>query len=80
MDEDSYPMTVGDWMITLLILAIPIVNIIMYLIWAFGSSGNMSRKTYCQAGLLWGVIVIGGMLAFAALAPLIGDFTSISQK
>ena len=73
MEDDSYPMTVGDWMITMLILAIPVVNIIMYLIWAFGSSGNMSRKTYCQAGLLWIVILIGGMLAFSAVALMFGD-------
>jgi len=75
MEDDSYPMTVGDWMITMLILAIPVVNIIMYLVWAFGSSGNMSRKTYCQAGLLWMVILFGIMFLLGGLGMLAEGFT-----
>ena len=69
MEDDSYPMTVGDWMITMLILAIPVVNIIMYLVWAFGT-GNMNRKTYCQAGLLWMVIIVGIMAVFGGISLL----------
>lgn len=71
MEEDyDYPMTVGDWMITTVVLAIPVVNIIMFLVWAFGSSGNTSRKTYCQAGLLWMLIGIIAMLIFGSLGAL----------
>lgn len=73
MDDDSYPMTIGDWMITMIILAIPVVNVIMYLVWAFGSSGNMSRKTYCQAGLIW-------MLILAVLALAFGGFGALTQS
>ncbi|MFK5921257.1 MAG: hypothetical protein QM496_03705 [Verrucomicrobiota bacterium] len=68
--DDDYPMTIGDWMITMLILTIPIINIIMFLVWAFGSSGNTSRKTYCQASLLWMLILIGAAFVFGGVAPL----------
>lgn len=75
MEDDSYPMTLGDWMITLLILAIPLVNIIMYLVWAFGS-GNISRKTYCQACLLWVVIIGGIMLVISGVGMITGSLAT----
>mgnify|MGYP000952414470 CR=1 FL=1 len=43
-------MTVKDWIITFLILAIPIVNPIMIFVWAFGD-GNKNRKHFMQASL-----------------------------
>lgn len=51
-------MTLGNWLVTMLVLSIPLVGFIMLLVWAFGGSDQPSRKTYCQASLLWGVIII----------------------
>lgn len=51
-------MTLGNWLVTMLVLSIPLVGFIMLLVWAFGGSDQPSRKTYCQATLLWGVIAI----------------------
>jgi hypothetical protein len=62
---DPSPMSVKDWFITILILAIPLVNIVMYLVWAFGSSGNLNRRNFCRATLLWVVIVFA--VAFVLL-------------
>lgn len=72
--EEDYPMTVGDWMITMLVLAIPVVNIIMFFVWAFGS-GNTSRKTYCQASMLWMLILIGAALVFGGFGMLSQELT-----
>lgn len=60
-------MTIRDWMITLLVLAIPIVNIIMYLVWACVSSGNVNRKTFCQASLIWFLIIVVGAVVLAVV-------------
>jgi hypothetical protein len=65
--DNTRPMTVGDWMATLLILAIPVVNIIMYLVWAFSNSGNVNRKTFCQASLIWFLVLMAGALVFGLL-------------
>ena len=46
-------MTLKDWMITMLIMLIPCVNIVMMFVWAFGSNVNPSKKTYFQAALIW---------------------------
>lgn len=56
-NRDAQIMTVGDWMVTLLILSLPLVNSIMILVWAFSSGGNPNRRNYCLATLLWFVIV-----------------------
>ncbi len=53
--NDTAVMTVKDWLITLLILAIPIVNPIMIFVWAFGD-GNKNRKHLMQA-YLWIALV-----------------------
>ncbi len=37
--------SVGDWMLTLFILAIPLVNIIFLFIWAFSGDANPSKAT-----------------------------------
>lgn len=49
--------TVKEWMLTMLILIIPIVNIIMMFVWAFGE-GNPTKKNYFKASLIWGAIVL----------------------
>ena len=70
-------MSVGAWLITLLITSIPILNIIMLFIWAF--SGNKDeRENYSKAALLWMLICIiltvclVGCVGCAALAALDG--------
>ena len=65
---DTKPMSVGDWFFSLLVLAIPILNIIMYLVWALGSSGNVNRKNFCMASILWCVIILG-FIAFVSVIP-----------
>ena len=57
------PLRVPEWLMTLIILAIPVLNIIMYLVWAFGRSGNISRKNFCKASLLLiAIVVVVGVL------------------
>lgn len=46
------PLTVGEWLITLLLLLVPCVGIIMYFVWAFGKTGNLNRRNFCRAGLI----------------------------
>lgn len=51
-------MSVKDWMITLLIMFIPLVNIIMLFVWAFGGDvAKPSRSNWAKASLIWALIV-----------------------
>ncbi|MGE0931566.1 hypothetical protein [Peijinzhouia sedimentorum] len=57
-DFRNSPLSVGDWFVTLLITFIPIVNVIMYFVWAFSDSTNHSKRNFAKAALLWVAIGI----------------------
>lgn len=61
------PLTVGDWIVTQLILAIPLVGIIMLFVWAFSSETHPSKKTFCQSSL----ILAGCIFALAIIAMIL---------
>ncbi|OSI09524.1 hypothetical protein BWD10_08795 [Neisseria zoodegmatis] len=50
-----------EWILTLLVLAIPFVNIIMLLVWAFGSSTNPNKANFCKAQIV--MMLLGIVLA-----------------
>jgi len=51
--------SVKEWLITSLILLIPIVNIVMIFIYAFGTGHNPSKSNYFKASLIMACIMIG---------------------
>ncbi|UJF36234.1 hypothetical protein L0M14_02730 [Paenibacillus hexagrammi] len=58
-------------MITILLLAIPLVNIVMLFVWAFGGGANPSKANYAKASLIWAAIgivlyIIFGVIIFGA--------------
>jgi len=54
----SKPMSVTDWLITLIIVAIPLVGFIMLFVYAFGGNENISRKNWAKAQLILIAIVL----------------------
>ncbi|RZJ30681.1 MAG: hypothetical protein EOO48_04295 [Flavobacterium sp.] len=65
------PMSVKDWVVTLIITIIPLVGIIMLFVWAFGSNENPTRQNWAKAQLVLVaiaiVLVILFMMAFGAM-------------
>jgi len=59
----------GEWVLTLLITAIPLVGFIMLFVWAFGSGTNESKANWAKATLIWFAIVIG---LYALIALMFG--------
>lgn len=53
------PVSIGDWIITLIISMIPLVNIVMLLVWAFGSNTNPSKANWAKAYLAFIAILVG---------------------
>ena len=51
-------MTIGDWIVTSIVLAIPLVNLIMAFVWGFGSNTNPNKANYCKAWLIFMAIVV----------------------
>lgn len=65
--EKEEPVSVLDWVGTLLLAWIPCAALIVYLIWAFGSGAKKSKSNYCKAYLLVSLISTGLFLVFYVL-------------
>jgi len=66
-NENAPVVTVGDWVLTYLIAAIPLVGIVMLFVWAFGSDTNPNKANWAKAALIWAAIAIGIYITFAAI-------------
>jgi hypothetical protein len=51
------PMSIGSWLVTMLILCIPCVSIVMVFVWAFGSESK-TKGNYFKAVLIMALIMI----------------------
>lgn len=56
--QNQLPVKTGDWFLTILITAIPLVGFIMLFVWAFGSGSNESKANWAKATLIWFAISI----------------------
>jgi len=64
-------LSVGDWMIILLLITIPVLNLIMLFVWALSSDTNVTKSNFAKAALIWFVvIIILWLLFFASLASI----------
>lgn len=61
------PVSTGDWVITILITAIPLVGLIMLFVWAFGSGTPASKANWAKATLIWFLIGIALWVVFVAI-------------
>lgn len=52
------PVSVGDWMLTALLMSIPVINIILLFVWAFGNNTAISKANWAKAMLIWMLISI----------------------
>lgn len=74
-EQDRNYISVGQWMLWLLLAAIPCVGLIVVIVMAF-TGENESRKNYFRALILWFVILVG---VFALIAVLGGGWATIQQ-
>jgi len=50
------PFTVGQWIITLLLIYLPPINLIFLIYWALSKKGSVSRKNFSIASLILGTV------------------------
>jgi uncharacterized membrane protein len=60
-DDDNY-ISVGGWMLLLLVPAIPLIGWILIIILAF-TGNNQTRKNYFRAMLAWVLLMVIGIVA-----------------
>lgn len=59
------PLSMLEWLLTLVVGCIPCVGLIMFLIWGFGKSGNIHRRNFSRAYLI--LMIIGYVIGFIGM-------------
>jgi ABC-type multidrug transport system permease subunit len=67
IQELEPPISLGSWLLIMLLVAIPCVNIIMLFIWAFSRDVITTKKNYSRAMLIFMAISIVLGLIFGSL-------------
>ena len=53
------PVSVGEWIVSMLLMLVPCLNIIMMFVWAFGKDEKKSKSNFFKASLIYtGVILV----------------------
>ena len=61
VEADNAPISLGEWILILLLMSIPCVNIILCIVWGFGKQGNITKRNFCRAQLIF--VAIGAALS-----------------
>ncbi|MGE4283607.1 MAG: zinc-ribbon domain-containing protein [Clostridia bacterium] len=65
--SNDEPLSIGNYIVMMLVTAIPIVGFIMLLVWSFGGNVNRNKKNWALATLIMGVILFVLMLLFSSV-------------
>ncbi len=73
------PLTIGEWMLTLFLLMIPCVNIILLIVWAVSNNGNVNRKRFAIASLVFAAIgiVLYFILIFTLGTAIMSNYSEL---
>ena len=67
--SDHAPVSVGNWVLTYLLMCIPLVNIVLLFVWAFGGNTPVCKSNWAKASLIWLLI---GIVIWIVLFLVIG--------
>ena len=72
--KNTSTVSIGDWIITLILMMIPLVGFIMLFVWAFGGNTPESKSNWAKAMLIFYVIgFVLAILLWGAIAAFIGS-------
>lgn len=75
---NNSPVGMGDWMLTIFLLGIPVVNLILLFIWGFGDQTPVSKKNFARASLIW--MGIGIVLSVLFGGPILAMIAALSTS
>jgi hypothetical protein len=76
--QQAAVVTTREWVLTYLIMIVPLVNIVMLFVWAFGASENPNKANWAKARLIWIAIAFGlfAIFWFAFIGAMVAAFQS----
>lgn len=69
---------VFDWVVIMILLALPIVNIIMLIVWATDQQGNPNRANFAKATLI--IIAVQIVLVAVLVGTMMGTVMAFADK
>ena len=73
----SETVSLGDWIVTMILSGIPIVGLIMILVWAFGGGAKPSKKNYARALIIVALIgIVLGIISSILFASFFAAFAN----
>ena len=79
VNDKQQVMTVKDWLITMILLGIPVVGFILTIVWAFGAQTTgkgISRANFCKAYMI--VLAIGVVLSIVLWGTIMGALVGLA--
>lgn len=73
--EKSDILSMGDYLLLLILMAIPVVNFIVCLFWIFNKNGNPNRRNFAKAWMVLAIVgtILSGILGFGLFQFLVMD-------
>ncbi len=69
-------MSIGNWVVTMVLMIIPLVNIVLLIVWAASSGENPNRKNWAIATLIFMAIsFVLWMILATAFAGVLASLT-----
>lgn len=73
------PIKIGEWIWSIILMGLPLINIAVLLIWAFGGTTNQNKSNWAKANLILMVIgtvfyVLFLVVFGAAMYEILGEF------
>ena len=69
MQYQDDAVSIGEWILTFIILILPLINLIALLYWSFSSGTNPSKANFAKAYLIIILVMFVLGMALAFLAP-----------
>jgi hypothetical protein len=77
-DEPFSVMTFGEWLVTLLIMIVPILNFIMLIVWASDKNTNPNKGNWAKATLV--IIGLQLILAMFFIGTIVGSLSTLVNQ
>ena len=73
--------TTSEWIVTSLIMLIPIINIIMLFVWSFGNNTNLNKANWAKASLIvWTIgFIFYFIIIMISITFILSLFTNFSS-
>lgn len=74
VDQRDGPLSTAEFFTMILLLGVPVLNLVLLVIWSFGSGTNLNRRNLSRAMLILTVILaVVWVISFALGLTLIGS-------